>query len=795
MRLLTDRLKVGSAVLLCVSAATSPAGVAQQQQGRVIEEVIITAQKTAQSIQDVPISVTAIGGDFMRDAGLSSLQEMSVYVPNIRMDTNDPGSPQIFIRGFGTNTFNPSFEPSVGLVQDEVFFGRAAYFTEAMFDIERVEVLRGPQGTLFGKNTVAGVFNIASRGVGEEWSGDIEARQGEHDQRHYEGGLGGMVSDRFGLRLSALKTATDGQLYNTTLDDTAEASSQEAQRLRLRWLPTDWLDIDLIGVHSRSAMDYWPKQLAALDTDTRDYLRDFDPDIEDDAFDFQTSMDFPGWLTKGSDTVSAIFNADLGDVGPMRQLVSTLVLADTRLRVEQIQDLDVSPSDIARLQNLERYEQQSVEWRFTGDLDSLWGFGNGVQFVAGVFVFESDYQLNASVDAGDDLVTYLGTADAAQLASGDPSAPNPGAGALLNAINGLGGGSVIGEDYYRFDYDQNTQALAFFGQMSISLGDQWVLTPGIRYNRETKDISTLGEAVCDLEAALGTCVMENLLGANDYGPLLRKRRKTDVSPKLSLMYYANEDSNVFLTWSKGFKSGGFNSISFTGEDLEFEDENAQTLEIGTKGKYFDGSVSINATAYRTEFENLQVLAFNGVFFDVANAGAAYSQGFEMDWQWLAPWQPLTLRGSLGWLDARYESYPGAPAPISQGIGAEQDLSDERIAYAPRTTATLSPELLFTLPAAMDLTVALDMIHQGEQFTDTDLDPITRVPSHNIFNLRAALGGNLGASGGSWRLTLAVKNVLDRRVQNQVVDSVFFPGTFYAQQKPGRGAYLGLRVSY
>ena len=96
---------------------------------------------------------------------------------------------------------------------------------------------------------------------------------------------------------------------------------------------------------------------------------------------------------------------------------------------------------------------------------------------------------------------------------------------------------------------------------------------------------------------------------------------------------------------------------------------------------------------------------------------------------------------------------------------------------------------------MDLTLALDMIHQGEQFTDTDLDPITRVPSHNIFNVRGALGGNLGSSGASWRLTLAVKNVLDKRVQNQVVDSVFFPGTFYAQQNPGRSAYLGLRVSY
>ncbi|MEC9357651.1 MAG: Plug domain-containing protein, partial [Pseudomonadota bacterium] len=121
-----------------------------------LEEIVVTAQKRQQSLQDVPLSVTAMDGDFIKDINAADLAEVSNYVPNVRVDADDLGSPQIFIRGFGTNAFNPSFESSVALVQDEIYYGRPGYFTESLFDVERVEVLRGPQGTLFGKNSIAG---------------------------------------------------------------------------------------------------------------------------------------------------------------------------------------------------------------------------------------------------------------------------------------------------------------------------------------------------------------------------------------------------------------------------------------------------------------------------------------------------------------------------------------------------------------------------------------------------------------------------------------------------------------
>lgn len=752
------------------------------QAQRVLEEVVVTAQKTKQSIQDVPISVTAVDGEFMRDAGISDLKELSVYVPNVRIDANDPGSPQIFVRGFGTNTFNPSFESSVGFVQDEMFFGRAAYFTEAMFDIDRVEVLRGPQGTLFGKNTVSGVFSVSTRPVDEDFSGDVELRAGEHGEQRIEAGIGGMFNNWFGMRLSGVTSEKDGQLENQFLNRFDNNPEQDAYRVKLAILPTANTDIELIAVESDTTINYWPKQLANLDADTRDYLDDFDPQIEDDPEDFTTSYNVDGVLEKGSRTYIGKLTHSFGETGGLYNLDTVVVLGKTDLFVEQFQDLDVSPSDIATLVNREDYQQETIEWRFTGDSDGLFGLASSMQFVAGVFYFESDYQLDAGVVLGRDVDSWLGTEDARQLAGDD--AP------LLPALQ-LAAQSTT-NDRFDFDYVQNTKALALFGQMTLNFGESWVVTPGLRINRETKTIDTKGTESCESTTPLPppACVTGFLLGTNNYDRRDLERKESDVSPKLSVMYYLTDDVNVFATVSKGFKSGGYNSISFTGEDLEFEDEKATTFEIGTKGSYLNRSLNVNATIYRTEYDNLQVLAFNGVFFDVSNAATAVSQGLEVDWQWLTPWEPLAVMGSLGLLDAYYEDYTGAPAPVTQGVNTRQDLSDETIAFAPESSLVLSPTLTFSVADNL-LNLSLDVIHQGEQFTDTDLDPASRVPANTKLNARIAL-----LDGDErWTLTAGVKNLTDKLTQNQVVDSVFFPGTYYAQQNPGRQVYGAVRFTW
>ena len=152
-----SRLRQVPASLAVATLALSGTALAQPNKpARVIEEVVVTAQKSQQSLQDVPISISALSGDFMQENAIGDLVEVSTYVPNVRVEFTSPSSPQVFIRGFGTNSFNPSFEPAVGLVQDEVFFGRPSYFSESMYDLDRVEVLRGPHGTLFAKTPLPG---------------------------------------------------------------------------------------------------------------------------------------------------------------------------------------------------------------------------------------------------------------------------------------------------------------------------------------------------------------------------------------------------------------------------------------------------------------------------------------------------------------------------------------------------------------------------------------------------------------------------------------------------------------
>ncbi|MBD2859396.1 TonB-dependent receptor [Spongiibacter sp. KMU-158] len=786
----THRLAITLAGLGCAIAA-SQAALAQQRQGRVIEEVVVTAQKTQQSLQDVPISISALGGDFMQENNIGDLVEVSTYVPNVRVEFTSPSSPQVFIRGFGTNSFNPSFEPAVGLVSDEIFFGRAGYFTSSMYDLDRVEVLRGPQGTLFGKNTIAGVFNVASRRAPAEegLEGKLSLKSENYGETRLEAGVGYRLSPELGFRLSVMDWQRDGRIENTLLERKEDDRDQTAFRIKLQWQPSDALSAELIADKSEMNVNFWPRQLMKLDSDTREYLENFDPQIEDDPFNFQTSFNHPGTMFQGTETLSLKTQYDFGEVGGLDSLETTLIAGASWLDVEQNQDLDVSPADLLILDEVDEYQQTSFEWRFNGRAASLFGLGSDVEFITGLYYFQSDFHIIADVILGQDIASYVVTKDAQQMLSGESNVPgNPLGGTLGGLIPPLT--DVINEtDYYRFDYVQDTEATALFGQVSWNINEQWVLTPGLRYNEETKLSTPTGTSVCTNKALL-PCLTPTVIGANDYAPGTIERTERKLSPKVSLAYYINESVNVYASTAMGFKSGGVNAISFTGEQLEYEPEQAQSIELGFRSQLLDNTLKLNATLYRMDFDDLQVLAFNGLFFDVTNAAAAYSEGLEADIQWLTPYEPLSIDASLGYLRARYKDYQSAPAPISEGIGALQDLSGETLAFAPELSVTLIPSLEYQL-GNFELKTSLTIQHRGEHYTDTDLDPNTRIPATTTLGANLSLGHALQG----WSLAIGGKNLTDERTLNQVIDTAMFPGTYNPSQNPGRQVYASLNFSW
>ncbi len=752
--------------------------------GQGLTEIVVTAQKRKQSLHDVPLSVSALSGDMLKDINASNLADASVYIPNVRVDADDLGSPQVFIRGFGTNTFNPSFESSVGFVEDEIFYGRGAYFTESMFDIDRVEVLRGPQGTLFGKNTVAGLYNVITASPTETFSGNIRLSTAEYNEQRLEGGVGGMFNDWFGARLSLLAQSGDGELRNEYLDRDEDKMRQKAGRLKLRLLPHEDVTMDLTLQRSVTDINFWPYQLFALDTGTTNYLQAFDPAIEGDPYNFVTSFDQPGFINKNSATESLKTDWAMGDLGVIQDAHTVLVAGYSNLAINQLNDLDVSPADLLRLDNYEDYGQTSVELRFSGRTDSLFGLGRSVDFVAGGFFFESNYKLRARIKAGDDIGSYFLTQDAWQLLTGNLDAlPGniaviPGLGDLLSAF--------IGDDDYQFDYRQKLKSGALFAQMTWNISEHWALTPGLRYNRETKDVDTAGTAHC---RTAPNCLTPLLLGANDYARHDLKRDEADWSPKVALQYIWDPNLNFYASYARGYKSGGYNSLSYTGDDLAFKPERAGTVEGGFKGRFFNRKLNFNLAVYQTKLENLQVLAFHGATTNVGNASAT-SRGVEADFQWRTPWQPLMLNGSFGFIDATYDDYPDAPAPISAGIGATQNLKGERLAFTPKQTGTLTPIVSVPFESLL-VRLAADAIWQGEQYTDTDLDPHTRVGGYMQYAARVSVG----SADDLWSLTLGGSNLGDKRVLNQSTDAVLFPGSFYAQQAAGRQYYAAIAINW
>ena len=220
---------------------------------RQLEEMVVTAQKTEQTLQEVPVSVTAIDGGFIQSTGSADLADVSLYVPNVRVDADDLGSPQVFIRGFGTNAFNPSFESSVGFVQDEIVFGRPGYFTEAMFDIDSVEVLRGPQGTLFGKNTVAGVFNVMTKDAVSGAGADGRIFYGEHGEHRVEAGLALTIpyDDAFRTRLrAAIQGTGDMDAVEVEITDL----HRDAVRVLMERAGLSADQVDIVGFHGHTVL-------------------------------------------------------------------------------------------------------------------------------------------------------------------------------------------------------------------------------------------------------------------------------------------------------------------------------------------------------------------------------------------------------------------------------------------------------------------------------------------------------------------------------------------------------------
>jgi outer membrane receptor protein involved in Fe transport len=751
-----------------------------EEQGLQLKEVVVTAQKVQQTLEQVPASVTSVDGDFIRQTGISSYNELQNYTANTNLQVST-SSTQLLIRGLGTLNTIPGLDPSVGVVVDGVVYTYPEYLTAFFTDFDRYEVLRGPQGTLFGKNVTAGVLNITTNAPDDkETLFHVEA-----DARSYGGHafrpvinlpLGTGTAIRF---TGNFEGGDHGALVNTDLGRAEANPQQDSGRMRFRYDSHDGWVMDLGAFASHHDNNFNKQQLFVVNPAMAALARHYDPQFSANI-DNTVSENVPAEERATARGLWVTFNGDLGHPGGMKSLkiTSTSSLAENIIGARDL-DGDFSPIPFIRdsLVEPEAERQFTQELRVSGIAPDAFGLGHEANFVAGLYY--DNYTLGTSDNF---QLQDLGATAAYVLTGFNPedSAWGDKAWQIGNAVDQTlkfleqrFGQPVVGPQFIHSGLSQRTKDYAAFGQGEWYFTRRWSLLAGLRFAREER----IGEPHSFSSSAL----IQAIAGQENFDKKLQ-RVETDFSPKAGLKYQASKHTEAYFTWAEGYKNGGFNSIPLNKDCIEFDPEKAQNLEAGFKIKdhLFGGPIRGSISVYHTHFSNLQVPLFKGTSVCIDNAGAARSQGFEADLMWLLPVRGLSLYSSFGFADARYISYPRGPVAADKCPASGdcvQDLSGKRLAFAPDWTAAMTPAYTFLhLPHDVSASAAVDVLFQGNRYLNTEDDPRSLQASTLQINPRLIVADE---AQGDWGVIVGIQNLTNQQYSDQVIDQPLAPGNFAA----------------
>lgn len=716
-----------------------------------LEEVIVTAQKRSENLKDVPLSVSVMSGDEIRDKGLKNMNEVSLYAPNTRIAVGGSGG-SVKMRGLGSGN-NSGFEQAVAFIIDGIYYGRVGYMRGGLVDINSIEILRGPQGTLMGKNAVAGAVNMSTADPHQEWALDLTAAVGERNRKSVTAVVNApLIEDALSLRLAAKQESYDGWYQNETLDRDSLDLDSELYRIKLGLEAIDNLNVVLQYQEASDSIFSQSLEMIQANEGTLAINREYRPD-------FEAEQDYRNW---GDGDTPAVIDTKIGSLKveyEWGEHLFTAISGWSELgNVNQL-DGDGGPIPLITSGKDEHYEQASQEFRITspeGDID----------YVAGLFLFDSSLEHDNDIGVN----TTLGaTALASQR---NPRLVVPGFSNTPSQI-----------DHSLGFFDQTTQSAALFGQVRWNLPDlKLTFLGGLRYSVEEK------EAQMSRRFEGNDTVFTQVQGQEAFDTE-RSRVERDFSPKISVTYAFSDDINLYTTYAKAFKAGGFNPSANTADQFEYNEEQSETWELGAKGQLLGGLLRLNFATFYTEFSGLQLASYDGTNFIVRNAADATTKGAELDTTLLAA-RGLILKLSVGYTDARYDSFPTGQCPVGQGDVC--DLSGRQFDRAPLWTGTLGfayKRQLGDWP--IDFIAGLDANYQGSQYTADDLDPESIQGEYVKFN------GRLGFQDldGKWKVTLVGTNLSDEATSQGTADVPLQPGSYFAVFAEPRTAYLEFRYRY
>ncbi|MEL7537885.1 MAG: TonB-dependent receptor [Pseudomonadota bacterium] len=780
--LLKNRV-VGVAAAATAIVSFSPLLAVAQNNPLVLDEIVVTAQKRVESLQDVPVAVSAFTGDGLERAQVRDLVELQQLAPSLVVNSSTGSTNTILtIRGIGTAGNNTGLEQSVGVFIDGVYRGRIGAAMTDIIDIEQIEVLRGPQSTLFGKNTSAGVISINTRRPEFEWGGVADLAVGDFGLTQVRGSITGPISDSIAFRLSGAVYQRDGVVDD--LVDGREYNDRDriSGRGQLLWDIADTTTLRVIA-------DY---------TDTNDECCVANQTFAGPLQPIVAAIGGPGSVQtlagpsdafsyNGVSTPGFGFDNGFIDGGISAELehdfegVTMNIIGASRI-FETFPDLDADyqRADIIgeRIQ-AQDIEEQSFEIRFASN-DS-----ENFEWLAGGYYFNQDIIANDQLGFGADGRAF-GDAVLQALSAGALNF------ATLEGLFGLPAGSIYADGSgTRNDFDYSASGFAVFGQGTWYVNDRWSLTFGLRYSDEEKDataINTLSNeplSQIPLPPTLaGVSALQLFPTVDDY---TSDFSDDNVTGTFNIGYELTDDVSTYLRYATGFKSGGINlsrnaAAQVPGDptpnlaDVTFDSETVDSIELGLKARLGGGRANVNVAVFSQTLEDFQANSFDGLSFAIRNAAEVQSNGIEVDFDWLVS-ETLQFKGGVVLQDVEYDSFPGASATndqINAGMPV-QDLTGETPNFVSDFTFTGS--LIYTQPlsSTLNLIASTDIRYRSEFATGQDLDPNT--DQDDLLWVNASIG--LEHPEGNWAVQAWVKNATEEEVFNIVFDSSFQAGSFHS----------------
>jgi len=759
-----------------------------------IEEIIVTAQKREQSLQDVPVAISAFSGDALERASIQNLNEVVAYTPGLA-GQNQTGNnlDHLSVRGVSSSDFGTGGDLSVGVYENGIYRPRSGGVL-GFYDMERVEILKGPQGLLFGRNATSGAISASTRRPTDVLEGDFSAGLSERNGSIFSGAINVPLTDNLSMRIAGQHLEEQGYVKNLTTGKHMLGENNDGIRASFRYLGFEDTTVDLIVDYSdieRSSGEVYSRTASISGTP---FSAAFPAPLNTSSDPYTSYNDYMG-KNEGE-----YFGAALEIVTDLSDSVTLTSLTGFRHSSnnfgEDFDGLDIVASHFNSNSQSEYYSQE-FRINYTGD---------GVTWFAGISGYDqnvsSEYRQDSDSDA---FCTLFAAIDCGTLAAGirlGGSTGDPDIDGLIVGIDDYVGffGTTAFTELSSIS-GENT-GWAAFGEATFSLTDELELSVGARYTYDEKTYEREALPVgSGIDPGNPAIILAGLNGGYyTNGKLKSSDDWNDFSPRIALSYIPSDNLNLYATISKGYKAGGFDSFGFsntsgipsaaTGIPLtssdnlnSFDPEEIMSYELGIKSRWLENRLQVNASAYYYDYEDMQLISRQGNAFVVQNLGEATGQGVELEVRYL-PGENWDLFFGAAYSDTETKLTEQENSDL---CGAE-DCNGKRLPYNPRlTTITAANYQVQTAVDGLDFFFTAEHSYQASSFSDLENKSGHESDSVELINLRA------GLIADQWRLTLYVENLEDKTYFNQVESSA--TGAFQTVPSVPRTAGVKFNVSF